>query len=455
MLKLYLWLRYLRKRKIVLLSIAAVGVSTALLIIVSSLFMGFIGSFEKAAVDAMGDVVLTPPIRFAKYPEFIERLEQTSAVEAATATISAQGLLHLGRGNVRAVKIWGIEPEKRAKVTALKQALRKQRGLAGQPSLRVLGSPEKVGGYVGIGVLASPDEKTDEYDFDGIEKDMVGREVVLFTGAELESEGGEGGSSDESGGKRFKRKNVPFTIVDVAFTGVYDLDKNFVYLPVEELQERLYPDETSPVADQVQIKLAEGVGEDVALAQIRGVWAVFAGEELGWDSYLVRYTGIETARQMQSRYSAELVKQMGVLLLIFGVVSFGVVLLVFCIFYMIVRLKRKDIAIMKSCGATSSSVVVIFVGFGACVGAVGSGVGTVLGYIFTKNVNVIEEWIRIIFGLKLWKSSVYMFSKIPNEISWGATVPIVLSAVAAVAVGALIPAFIASRTRPVDILRYE
>jgi len=185
------------------------------------------------------------------------------------------------------------------------------------------------------------------------------------------------------------------------------------------------------------------------------VWEEFAAEHLGWSPHLTRYTDIETAKRLQSRYVAAYQKQMGLLLLIFGVVSFGVVLLVFCIFYMIVTTKQKDIAIIKSCGATNGSVVLIFVGFGTCVGIIGSACGTMIGYIITKNVNVIEEWIRIIFGLKLWKSSVYMFSKIPNEMNWDLGLRIVLLAVIAVALGALIPAIVATRTRPVNILRYE
>ena len=461
MLKLFLWLRYLSKKKIAFLSIAAVALSTGLLIVVASLFNGFIDAFEKSAIEAIGDVVLAPPTRFAKYPLFIEGLEQTAAVEAATATLSSQGLLYLGEGNVRAVTIWGIEAGGRAKVTGFKQSLRKQSQLPGEPSFKITGSPEKVGGFVGIGVIAEPDEETDEYGFDAIEKNMIGRDVVLVTGTQVKSkadkdEGNISPSNEaDSSITRFKRKNVPFTIVDIVFTGVYYLDKNFVYLPIEELQKKLYPDEDLPIADQIQIKLAPGVRSDVAVAQIRGVWETFAAGQLGWDSNLIRYTRIETAKQMQSRYVAELRKQMGVLLLIFGVVSFGVVLLVFCILYMIVRLKQRDIAIIKSCGATSSSVASVFVGFGACVGIIGSVLGTVMGYIVIKNINMIEEWIRIIFGLKLWKSSVYMFSKIPNEVNWDSALLIVLSAVVAVVVGALIPAIIASWTRPVNILRYE
>ena len=122
---------------------------------------------------------------------------------------------------------------------------------------------------------------------------------------------------------------------------------------------------------------------------------------------------------------------------------------------MIVTTKRKDIAVIKSCGMKSTSVAWIFVGFGACVGIIGSGIGVVLGSIITKNVNTIEAWISVVSGLKLWKSSVYMFSKIPNEVNWFWVVPIVLCATAAAAVGALIPAIVAARTKPVEILRYE
>ncbi len=433
------------------LSIAAVALSVALLIVVASLFTGFINAFEQSAVETIGDVVLAPPIKFAKYPLFIERLEQTSAVKAATATLSAQGLLHLGQGNVRRVSIWGIEPGRRAKVTGFKRSLLKQKESPGEPSFKVSSSPERIGGFVGVGVVAAPDEKTDEYDFGAVEK-MVGQEVVLITGTVIENSKQEGTGG---AGGRFKKKTVPFRIADIVFTGVYYVDKTFIYLPIEEVQKTLYPNEDGQIADQIQIKLAGDVEADLAKAQIRGVWQVFAAEQLGWGPYLIRETSVKTAKQMQSQYVAELRKQMGVLLLIFGVVSFSVVVLVFCIFYMIVSLKQRDIAIIKSCGTASSSVALIFVGFGACVGIIGSAMGAVLGYAVTKNINTIEEWIRIIFGLKLWKSSVYMFSKIPSEVDWGSALPIVLFAVVAAAVGALIPAIVAARTRPVEILRYE
>jgi len=446
MLKLFLWLRYLRKRKIVFLSIAAVALSVSLLVAVASLFTGFIDAYEQSAVETIGDIVLSAPTEFLKYPQLMERLEQLGAIEAATATLSSQGLLFLHKGNVRAVNVWGIEPGRRARVTGYKGSLQKQKDSPGEPSFETAGAAEGKGGFVGIAVVTDPDEKTDKYDADAV-KEIIGRKVVLTTGSVVRQEA--------SSGAGFKRKTIAFTVADVVFTGVYDLDKRLVYLPIERVQNVLYPNEEGPVADQIQIKLSDGTDGESARAQIRGVWGKFVDDELDGDSYLKGYAKIETAKEMQSRYVAELKKQMGVLLLIFGVVSFSVVVLVFCIFYMIVTTKRRDIAIIKSCGTGSGSVGWIFVGFGACIGVIGAGLGTVLGCIITKNVNTIENWIRIIFGLKLWKSSVYMFSKIPNEVNWSWAAPIVLSAIAAAAIGALIPAIVAARTKPVEILRYE
>ena len=450
MLKLFLWLRYLRKKKIVFLSIAAVALSVSLLIVVASLFTGFIDAYERAAVEAIGDVVLAPPAppaKFAKYGQFIERLEQTEAVEAATAMLSAKGLLHLvEKGNVRAVEIWGIEPVRRAKVMGFDRFLLRQRETQIEPSFEIKGSEGQIGGFVGIGVVAEPDEKTDQYDFDAVEK-MFGKQIVLTTGTVSRA--------DKEGMRaEVRRKVMTFTIADVVETGVYQFDKGCVYLPIEALQKTLYPEEDLPVASQIQIKLADNTDTDNVLAVIRGVWQSFVEDELGGNLYLIN-ADIMTAKQLQRPYVAAYRKQMGILLLIFGVVSLGVVLLIFCIFYMIVRLKQKDIAIIKSCGAAGSSVAWIFVGFGVCVGTIGSGIGAALGYVFTKNINTIEEWIRIIFGLKLWKSSVYMFNKIPNEVDWASALSIALLSIIAAAIGTLIPAIVAAATKPVEILRYE
>ena len=66
-----------------------------------------------------------------------------------------------------------------------------------------------------------------------------------------------------------------------------------------------------------------------------------------------------------------------------------------------------------------------------------------------------ERGISVVFGLKLWSSSVYMFDKIPDKVNWGWAVIFMFVAALAAALGALTPAVVAALTRPVDVLRYE
>jgi ABC-type lipoprotein release transport system permease subunit len=450
MLKLFLWLKYLRKRRIIFLIVAAVALSVCMLVVVASLFTGFIDAFEHSAVELLGDVVLAAPQGYPlqKYPLLIERLEQTGFVAAATPTLSSEGLLNveLGKGNVRPVSIWGIDPLSRARVSPFKEALLLQKESPGEPSWAVPGRPGETGGFVGIGVVAEPDEKTDEYDEPTILDKVIGQRMVITTGTL---------ASGPDAPELPKPRRMPFYIADVVFAGVYDLDSTFVYVPIDALQEAIYPDANDPLASTISVKLKPGVDPDLAVAQIRGLWRVFAAEELKWGPYAIAETEIATALEMQSQFIGEFRKQMRVLLLIFGVISFSTVVLVFCILFMIVKLKQRDIAIMKSCGAASVSVAWIFLGFGVTVGVIGAGVGTVLAYAITRNINAIEGWISVVFGMELWSSSVYMFTKIPNEVDWASALPIVGLAIGAAAVGALSPAIVAALTKPVDVLRYE
>lgn len=433
MLKFFLWLRYLRRIKLVLLSIGAVAVSTALLTVVASLFTGFIDAFEQSAVKLMGDVVLMAPVKFEGYDSFIERIERLDSVKAATPVLKSRGLVHLGSGIVRAVDIWGIEPESRKLVTDFEN------------TIITTGQSKQGEGFLGIGVISEPNSVSDEYDFDEAKK-IIGNDVVLTTGTIIESE------QDQ---KRFKRKVVKFKVEGIVFSGIYGIDETVVYLPIERLTEILYPQQDGKVASEIQIKLKEGADVESSLAQIQRQWRDFASKELGWSNHFISYTDIDTSKRLQGRYVAELQKQMGMLLLIFGVVSLGAVFLVFCIFYMIVVTRLKDIAIIKSCGGSSLSVVGIFLGFGCCVGLLGSVTGILAGYVVTVNINVIEEWIRVLSGMKLWKSSIYIFSEIPNQMNWPLAWLIVLTAVLAAAAGSLIPAIAAAGYRPVEILRYE
>lgn len=439
-LSFFLCLKYLSRKKIVLLSVAAVAMSCALLIVVSSLFIGFIASFEAGIKEHTGDIVMTSTrgVKIGRYDELIARLEESGVVESATGVLSSHGgLLFLGAGNVRAVKVLGIEMPRRAEVLPFADALVRQKGSGVEAQFALDDVNDAAGGFVGIGVLAFPDEVTDEYDMQAVES-FIGKKVGLTAG----------GQSSESAAL------LKFTVTDVVYSGFHMADKDFIYLPIETVTKKFFP-ESGRIADIIQIKLSPDVDPAVAVPVVRGIWQDFASKELNWNSYLVSLVRVETSRKKWAPLISEYHKQMKMLMLIFGIVSGGVVLLISCIFYAIVLTKRKDIAVVKSCGLGAGSVTVLFIFFGLITGFAGSVLGVGMGYYITKNVNWIEQMISIAFGLKLWKSSTYMFSKIPSQVDWESAMWIACIAVIAAGIGALVPAVVAARLRPVEILRYE
>ncbi|MCE5185667.1 MAG: FtsX-like permease family protein [Planctomycetaceae bacterium] len=446
---LLLCLRYLQHRRIVLLSVAAVALSCALLIVTDSLFTGFIQTIESSVGSHLGDIVLEAPAGslITDYDVLVDSLVKTNEVEAATAVLSSQGLLLTAPGKAKGVQVWGIELPRRLAVTPLQRSLLRQKtSPPEQVGFDVPGQPDVIGGIIGIGVAAGPDEVTDEYDMTAV-KALIGSRMTLTTGSVIESKDAEG---NEPAAPRLSRKVIRFSLADVAMTGVYDFDKSFVMLPLEALSQSLYPDQ--PVsANLVHIRLAPGADQDESLKVVQGVWRDFGKGRFDW--YM--FAQINSSKQMQAYMIREYKKQMGVLLLIFGLVSLGIILLVFCVFYLIVMTRRKDIGILKSCGLSSPSVAAMFVLFGAVVGIVGASAGVGLGWLIIRHINEIEHVIAAVFHIKLWKASTYMFTQIPNVMHWGSVLWVTLAGIGAAAAGSLIPAAAAARVKPVHTLQYE
>jgi lipoprotein-releasing system permease protein len=315
---------------------------------------------------------------------------------------------------------------------------------AEQVSFAVPGKPDVAGGIIGIGVLAEPDEATDQYDMDVV-KGMLGQRMVLTTGSVVRDQSDADGSQS-----KFSRKVIKFNLADVSRTGIYDFDQSFVLLPIDTLSKTLYPDK--PIsANIIHIRLKPGIDEEKAAAVVRGVWRGFAQNRFDWSPF----ASIIIVKQYWAQLIAEYKKQMDVLLFIFGLVSAGIILLVFCIFYLIVMTRRKDIGVLKSCGVASGSVAGLFVLFGTVVGIVGAVLGIGLGWLIIDNINAIEHAIAAVFGLKLWKASTYHFTQIPNTMHWGSVLWITAAGVIAAAIGSLIPAIAAARVKPVETLQYE
>jgi len=442
----FLALRYLKKRKIVFLSIAAVMLSTALLVTVASLFTAFIRAIELSASDYLGDIVLEPSVRFGHYDSLIEKLNASEKIDSATPVLSASGLIYLEAGNVKAVNIWGIDLPSRCKVTNFKNNLLKWQKSSDVPQFKSE-QANAIPVFTGIAMLMEPDTKTDLYDF-ALAQSHIGKKAVITTGSIEKDINAPAGLS--------LSRSASVSISDIVFTSVYDIDKRFVFMPIDDLANLLFdPGKDNKSADIIHIKCASGFSPQDTIETVREIWTDFATNELNWPAAYAAEAEIITAMQKQAEYTSELRKQMGVLLVVFGIISAGIVVLVFCIFYMIVKTKQKDLAIIKSIGASSVDITSIFLLYGFFIGLIGASGGVLIGFLVTHNINAVEQSVSSLFGLKLWSSSVYMFTKIPSHFDWFWATGFFVAAIAASVLGALLPSIIAAKTSPVKILRYE
>jgi lipoprotein-releasing system permease protein len=140
---------------------------------------------------------------------------------------------------------------------------------------------------------------------------------------------------------------------------------------------------------------------------------------------------------------------------LFAIISVVAIFLIFCIFYMVVAEKTRDIGIIKSVGATAEGVAAIFLGYGLAIGVVGAGLGLLASWLLVRNINEIHTWLGKQMGITVWNPEVYLFDKIPNTMNPREVAFITAVAVVASVIGALVPAIRAARMNPVEALRWE
>ena len=139
------------------------------------------------------------------------------------------------------------------------------------------------------------------------------------------------------------------------------------------------------------------------------------------------------------------------LFLIIAVAGFGIL----AIFYMIVVEKTRDIGILKSLGASSNGVMSIFLSYGLGLGIVGSTAGVVIGLLFVRYINQIEDGLSWITGRKVFDEKIYYFFEIPTSVSPWMVFSVAFGAISIAVLASILPARRAARLHPVRALRFE
>ncbi len=140
-----------------------------------------------------------------------------------------------------------------------------------------------------------------------------------------------------------------------------------------------------------------------------------------------------------------------ILTLIVGVAAFNLV----ATLVMTVADKRADIAILRTLGAASGSIMAIFVVQGALVGIIGTLGGLLLGLLVAFNIDVIVPFIERLLGFEFLPKETYIINHIPSDPQWGDIVSICSVALILAFVVTLYPSWRASRIHPAEALRHE
>ena len=140
-----------------------------------------------------------------------------------------------------------------------------------------------------------------------------------------------------------------------------------------------------------------------------------------------------------------------ILTLIILVASFNVI----STLIMLVKDKGRDIAILRTMGATQGMMMRIFFIAGSTIGVMGAFVGAICGLLFSWNIDSIRKGIEALSGTELFRAEIYFLSKLPARVDPNEVFLVVAIALILTFLASLYPAWRASRLDPVEALRYE
>ncbi|MCD6075854.1 MAG: lipoprotein releasing system, transrane protein LolC, partial [Rhodospirillales bacterium] len=122
---------------------------------------------------------------------------------------------------------------------------------------------------------------------------------------------------------------------------------------------------------------------------------------------------------------------------------------------MLVKDKGRDIAILRTMGATRGMVMRIFLLSGASVGVIGTMFGFLLGTAFSVNIETIRQWVEKLSGANVFNAEIYFLSKLPAIVDPMEVLIVVGMGLGLSFLATIYPSWRAARLDPVEALRYE
>ena len=416
--ELFIGLRYLKaKRKqtfisvITFISILGITVGVTALIIVLSVMTGFEENLREKILGINANVVVTElggPMR--GYKEVSAKALGVPGVVGATPFTYNQAMISAEGGVIGAV-IRGLDMETTGSVTVLPEKIKE-------------GSIEGLSPRLGEGQSQA-----------GI---IIGRELARNIGVSL----GDTVNVISPMGTMTPAGPVPrmaaFKVAGIFELGMYEYDSSMAFISIENAQAffRMGDAVTGVEVKITDIYDAERVADGI-MAEIKG-------------PYWTR-TWMDMNRNLFSALKLEKVAMFIILALIIMVAALNII----STLIMVVMEKGKDIAILKSLGATSGGIMRIFMIEGIIIGVTGTLLGTALGLLAALNLETIVQFIETVFQFKVLPPSIYYIDKFPSKVEPFFVVVIALISIGISFLATLYPSWQASRFDPVEGLRYE
>ena len=228
-----------------------------------------------------------------------------------------------------------------------------------------------------------------------------------------------------------------FDIVALFEVGMYEYDSTFIFMPLNQAQLFFKNGDTVNAIEATveQPKRVEKVREDLAKA-------------IGDGRYTVDW------KQRNSSFFNALMVERNVMFVILTLIILVAAFNIISSMIMLVNDKRASIAIMRTMGATQGTITRIFFMSGASVGVIGTVAGSLLGLVFCWNIETLRQWLQSLTGTELFSAEIYYLSKLPAEVEPVEVTLVIVMALVLSFLASIYPSWRASRTDPVEALRY-
>jgi lipoprotein-releasing system permease protein len=233
-------------------------------------------------------------------------------------------------------------------------------------------------------------------------------------------------------------REVTYTVGAVFQIGVQDYDKVFIVMPIQDAQQLLL------IGDQVQMIELTTTDPDKVDQIVAPLQKLIQGKALMVD-WKQMNSALFQALEVE-RVAMFVVLSLIVLVAVFNILSSLI---------MLVRAKMRDIAILRTMGASRSGMMKVFMTVGVTIGSLGIVLGVILGAIFLYFRQDVVNGIQAITGANLWDPSVRMLTDLPAKTDPVEVTVIILTALILSFLSTLYPAYKAASTDPVQVLRYE